>query len=84
MCKWGTYEEVQVTVPADLSYTEKDRVDIKKIDKCIAPIVRALNEAGIKTRGCCCGHGKHDGYIHLWDDRILVIKKKGTKWLADL
>ena len=73
MCKWGTDEEVQVTIPADLSYTGKDRVDIKKIDKCIAPIVRALNEAGIRTDGSCCGHGKADGYIVLHDGRELVI-----------
>ena len=74
MCKWGTNEDVLVTVPAELSYTGKDRVDIKGIDKCIAPIVRALNEAGIRTDAACCGHGKADGYIVLHDGRELVIR----------
>lgn len=74
MCKWGTSEEVLVTVPAELSYTHEDRVDVKKIDACIAPIVRALNEAGIRTDASCCGHGKTDGYIVLHDGRELVIR----------
>lgn len=86
MCKWGTYEEVEVTIPADLSYSGEERVAIKKIDACIAPIIRALNEAGIKTRSSCCGHGKCDGHISLWDHTELVIKwgKEGEKWLAAL
>lgn len=74
MCKWGTSEEVLVTIPAELSYTHEDRVDIKKIDACIAPIVRALNEAGIRTDASCCGHGKVDGFISLHDGRELVVR----------
>ena len=34
------------------------------VDKCIAPIVQALNSAGIQTLGSCCGHGVI-GYIAL-------------------
>jgi len=74
VCKWGTDEEVRVFIPADLSYTGKARFDVKKIDKCIAPIVRALNEAGIYTVTSCCGHGKGDGNIHLYDGRELIIR----------
>jgi len=74
MCKWGTDVEVQVTVPADESYTGEDRVDIKKVDACIAPIVKALNEVGIRTDSSCCGHFKRDGWIVLHDGRELVIR----------
>lgn len=74
MCKWGTSEKVLVTIPAELSYTHEDRVDMKGIDKCIAPIVRALNEAGIRTDASCCGHGKFDGFISLHDGRELVVR----------
>jgi len=77
LCKWGTNEEVEVTIPADLSYTGKARKTIVKIDKCIAPIVRALEVSGVKMRGSCCGHGKGDGGISLQDGRVLIIKKKG-------
>lgn len=43
------------------------------VDSCIAPIVKALNDAGITTEGCCCGHGKTTGHITLTDGRILGI-----------
>jgi hypothetical protein len=29
------------------------------IDKCMKEVVLMLNETGIKTLGCCCGHGKY-------------------------
>ena len=73
MCKWGIDEEVRVYIPAEVSYTGETRFDVKKIDKCIAPIVKALTEAGIYTTQSCCGHGKTDGRIDLLDGRTLVI-----------
>ena len=30
-----------------------------RLDSCIADLILALNEHGIKTLGSCCGHGKH-------------------------
>lgn len=74
MCKWGTYEEVEVTIQAHLSHTGKTRKRIFKIDKCIAPIVRALENAGIYMLASCCGHGKGNGRIDLVDGRIITIK----------
>ena len=32
-------------------------VDPVSVDACIAAEIEALWEAGIWTRGCCCGHG---------------------------
>jgi hypothetical protein len=46
---------------------------MKSVDSCIAPIVEALNKAGIYTAGCCCGHGETEGNIILHDGRTLVI-----------
>jgi hypothetical protein len=74
VCQWGTYTEVLVKVPAHLSFTGQDRMAIKKIDSCIAPIVAALHAAGINMLSACCGHGKGDGLIELADGRKLVIK----------
>lgn len=82
MCKWGTDEIVEVTIPADLSHTGKAYKKKVGIDKCIAPIVRALENAGILMRGSCCGHGKRDGDIHLQDGRILIIKQNGDEYIA--
>lgn len=35
------------------------------LDECIVPAVLALWEKGIKTSGCCCGHGSGSGVIGL-------------------
>ena len=43
-----------------------------KIDSCIADI-KALNDAGIRTGGSCCGHGKRPGMIFL-EGRTIYIK----------
>ncbi len=75
MCSWGTTEPVQVFINEGLSYSGIARFDIKAIDACIAPIVRALTGAGILTSGSCCGHGDADGYIVLEDGRELVIRR---------
>ena len=43
------------------------------IDKCIQPIVKALNDCGMKTVASCCGHGKTNGRITLKDGREIFI-----------
>jgi len=78
MCIHGTETILYVPMPAHLSYTGAFRWDYKGIDACIAPIVQALNDAGIYTANCCCGHGKEDGSIHLHDGRVLRIEKPDT------
>ena len=75
MCEWGTTKHVWVTIPADLSYTGKERTAYRPIDSCIAPIVEALQKNDVLMRGSCCGHGKADGEIELQDGRVLIIKR---------
>ena len=58
MCEWGNTIPLKVTIPADVSFTEKERKTTKKIDRCLAPLIEMLNKYGIKTTSCCCGHGK--------------------------
>ena len=41
------------------------------VDRCIAPIVQALNSNGIVTLSSCCGHGTN-GFIRL-ENRILIV-----------
>lgn len=77
MCGWGTSTVVRVRIPADLSCTGKARWKRVGIDSCIAPIVKALQRAGIDMRGSCCGHGKCDGSIQLQDGRELVVRRVG-------
>jgi len=73
MCEWGIHEKVKVKIPADLSCSGRAKWKKMQIDKCIAPIVKALQEGGINMRGSCCGHGKTLGQIDLQDNRILLI-----------
>lgn len=77
MCEWGTEVILNVPIPADLSYTGEFRWDNKAIDACIAPIIDALNQAGIYTASCCCGHGKGEGSIVLHDGRKLTVRQAG-------
>ena len=73
MCKHGDEVLLRVPIPANLSHTSEFHWDVKAVDSCIAPIVDALNKAGIYTSGCCCGHGKEKGTIFLHDGRVLEI-----------
>jgi hypothetical protein len=43
------------------------------IDRCIAPIVQALDAAGVYMLGSCCAHGRGPGSIDLADGRTLVL-----------
>lgn len=65
---------VRVKIPADLSSTGEEKWRVCLIDACVAPLVAALQAAGIDMRGSCCGHGEMDGDIALQDGRILVVK----------
>lgn len=35
------------------------------LDECIVPAVQILWAAGIKTLGCCCGHGSGHGVVSI-------------------
>ena len=73
MCKHGDEVILRVPIPANLSYTGEFRWDLKGVDACIAPIVAALNDAGIYTSSSCCGHGTLNGVISLHDGRLIEI-----------
>jgi len=52
MCKWGTNRMVRLCQPKEVS----GRTEVP-VDACIAPLVQMLNDFGVHTTGCCCGHG---------------------------
>lgn len=85
MCKHGMHELVRVKIPADLAAGGRAKWKHMKIDACIAPLVRILQEAGIDMRGSCCGHGRGHGDIHLQDGRMLLIldETAATKRLVE-
>lgn len=44
-------------------------------DPCLYDMVKALNDAGIRTVASCCGHGFRPGNIALADGRELVLAR---------
>lgn len=53
VCKYGTNKDVFLLKEKLFS----GRREIP-VDACIAPLVQILNDFGIETITCCCGHGK--------------------------
>lgn len=66
---------VMVKVRGNLAAEGVDTWKIKHIDKCVAPIVKALQEGGIDMLSSCCGHGLNVGAITLADGRELLLVK---------
>lgn len=49
------------------------------IDKCLLPEVLLLWEQGIRTTGCCCGHGRDAPYIGVLPEDIRKMKLLGYR-----
>ncbi len=49
------------------------------VDKCLLPELITLWELGIRTTGCCCGHGKSEPYIGVRFEDIEKMKELGYK-----
>lgn len=78
---------VLITIPTASTHrpdgTPRPDGNKRGIDACIAPIVQALNDAGVGTAASCCGHGKRPGRITLRDGRDLVIRQTGACFRFD-
>jgi len=74
MCKYGTVKNVTVL--------RQDNV--AKVDACLAPLVYLLNQYGIQTITCCCGHGKvgvSSIRIHPKHIKLSTLGEEFTAWL---
>ena len=80
MCKWGEKVDRVLTISARRSHTGEAYQRIVGIDMCIAPVIDALNAAGVLTEESCCGHGEGIGYIALMDGRCLAILQGKPQW----
>lgn len=50
------------------------------IDKCLLPEILELWEMGIKTTGCCCGHGREGmSFVGVCPEYIEKMKSLGYK-----
>ena len=70
MCKYGTNKDVFLMKQKLFS----GRREIA-VDACIAPLVQVLNDHGIETIACCCGHGKTvKSSIRISSNNVLLTK----------
>lgn len=53
-------------------------------DPCLVPLIKALNDGGIRTVASCCGHGHRPGNVMLADGRVLLVlpDTEWDRWLA--
>ncbi|MEE9198152.1 MAG: hypothetical protein V3U45_08395 [bacterium] len=58
MCAHGDTVLVRLAFPNRHSWREE-----VPVDRCIAPVVQRLNDAGVRTLNSCCGHGRAPGSI---------------------
>ena len=65
MCKWGKTKRVELCNPAiQRPVAFKTRGETwASVDYCIADFIQWLNDLGIETKGCCCGHSKEMGGV---------------------
>lgn len=66
---FGTYECIDVT---------KENITV---DYCLSPEIQRLRNDGIETIGCCCGHGRLQGYIQVDPKFVETMKQNGYKQL---
>lgn len=71
MCDHENREAAMVVL--DPGTPERHGRDGVWCDPCLVPLVKALNDGGVRTVASCCGHGAKDGSICLTDGRVLRI-----------
>ena len=49
--------------------------DGRRMDPCMTNLIRILNEKGMRTRRCCCGHGKYNMTIVVFEDDLKVYRE---------
>jgi len=62
MCKYGSDSPVKLN---DRSFWGGKKT--VRVDSCIAPVIQAIQDAGLRTSSCCCGHGRGASLI-VWED----------------
>ena len=61
MCEYGSDSPVRLN---DRSFAGGKTV---RVDSCIAPVIQAIQDAGLRTSSCCCGHGRGASLI-VWEE----------------
>ena len=46
-------------------------------DRCLTEEIRAIRSKGVRTLGCCCGHGEKLGYIQVMPEDVPIMELLG-------
>ena len=75
-CAYNIMLPYYVTDPTDAK--QSPQAHIVAIDKCLLPEILKIWEMGIKTTGCCCGHGREGmSFIGVRPEHIDRMKSLG-------
>lgn len=83
--RFGTYDcAYNIMLPwlvkDPLSPNDRPKPYTAAVDKCLLPEIVQLWEMGIKTTGCCCGHGNQGlAFIGVMSEYIPRMKELGYK-----
>ncbi|BBN99175.1 hypothetical protein St703_18800 [Sporolactobacillus terrae] len=70
ICLYGTYKWVKVINTDQMHH-------IVKVDACIASEIKFLNDMGVVTLSCCCGHGKRNSHVLISIRSVKVAERLG-------
>lgn len=86
----GSYDnQVTVRIPPHMSEYRDNRVAAGLspyvcIDRCVFEEIEGLWLLGVKTSGCCCGHGKEIAYVGVLDDKdVQIMESLGYEHLPE-
>jgi hypothetical protein len=78
MCTWGTDAFVTLNRPREVSGRT-----VIAVDACIAPAVQRLNDEGLWTLGCCCGHGQYPAHVLIRPESVEDAQRPGYAVLPE-
>lgn len=80
MCEWGKTKRISVLRRPPLSPFSDDGRYPVEVDFCIADYVQTMNDRGIVTVSCCCGHGKTPPSVLVDMASIFDLARFGYKY----
>lgn len=78
MCKWGNLKPCRVIRRNNPSVADGQHWIL--VDACIANYVQRINDQGIITVGCCCGHGKSQGSVLIATESVPLLVQHGYEY----
>ncbi len=79
MCKWGTITVIHV-IRRNNPYVAQGWHPMG-VDSCIADYVQKMNDQGIHTLGCCCGHGEYPAMVTIDINSTALLDAYGYTWV---